>query len=354
MKAAVIVGKGKIEIEELPKPVPGPGLVLLKVIYCSICGSDVEFLYGPHWEMANKELTRMKETIRGHEDVVRVEALGEGVSGWTVGDRVVIAHYPCGTCYYCKRGLSDLCLHGRVRGHPYDGTPSPIPNVHRLGSMAEYILRIPASLLKVPDAVSDEEAAMTEPLATGVTAVHPARIQIGDSVAVIGLGYIGLMVLGAAIAAGAAPLIAVDKNKDRLAIAGKMGANVLLNPDETDVVQEAVEATQAGPDFAFSCVSSGAKGVLEQAFEMVRRKGRVIIVGNSAPATFSTSKWMTKEVRVEGVVHMGQKMYHALKLMEFKRVNVRPVITEIIPLEEAQRAFESLREHKNLAVLLKP
>ena len=187
--------------------------------------------------MANKDqLTRMKETIRGHEDVARVEALGEGVSGWTVGDRVVIAHYPCGTCYYCKRGLSDLCLHGRVRGHPYDGTPSPIPNVHRLGSMAEYILRIPASLLKVPDAVSDEEAAMTEPLATGVTAVHPAGIRIGDSVAVIGLGHIGLMVLGAAIAAGAVPLIAVDKNKDRLAIAGKMGANVLLNPDETDVI----------------------------------------------------------------------------------------------------------------------
>jgi threonine dehydrogenase-like Zn-dependent dehydrogenase len=162
------------------------------------------------------------------------------------------------------------------------------------------------------------------------------------------------MVLAAAVAAGAAPLIAIDRNKDRLAIAGKMGANILLNPDETDIIKEAVDVTQAGPDFAFSCVSSGVKGVLEQAFEMVRRKGRVIIVGNSAPATFATSKWMTKEVRVEGVVHRGQKMYHALKLMEYKRVNVRQVITEIIPLVEAQRAFESLRDHKNLAVLLKP
>ena len=355
MKAASVAGKGKIQIEKLPKPEPGPGMVLLKVIYCSICGSDVERVYGSHWDrVTEQQLAGMKGAILGHEQVARIEALGEGVIGLSVGDRVVSIHLPCGNCYYCRRGLSNLCMGGKTRGHPYDGTPSSNPNAHRYGAMTEYIVRSARHQIKIPDGVSDEEAAMTEPLATGVTAVHSAGVKIGDSVVVIGVGHIGLCVLAAAKAAGAAPLIAVDLNQSRLSVALEIGANIALNPNDTDVIQSVVDITEAGPDIAFVCVSSQAPGVLGQAFEMVRREGRVILVGNAASEPLPAGKWLTKEVRVEGVVHMGEKMVPAMKLIEYNQVDVKPMITEIIPLDEAQRAFDSLHHAENIAVLLKP
>ena len=355
MKAASVAGPGKIRIEEIPKPEVLPGMLLLKVIYCSICGSDVERVYSTPATVVSEELrAETGGAILGHEYVARVEAVGKGVTGWSVGDRVVDVHLPCGRCYYCKRGLGDLCMGGRVRGHPYDGTRPPIPNIHRMGAMTEYIIRPAASRLKVPESVTDEEAAMTEPLATGVTAALCSGVKLGDSVVVIGVGHIGLMVMVAARGAGAAPLIVTDKNPSRLDIAIEMGANIALNPDKTDVIKAVVNITEAGPDIAFVCVSSRATGVLEQAFEMVRYGGRVILVGNAAPASLNPSKWLTKEVRVEGTVHMGEAMVPALKLLEYKQVNVRPSITEIIPLEEAQRGFDSLRNGTNVAVLLKP
>jgi len=355
VKAASVRGKGQIEIEELPVPEPPAGMVLLKVLYCSICGSDVERLYSPVWDLATEEqLKGLRGAILGHEHVARVQKLGEGVTGLSVGDRVVDMHIPCGTCYYCIRGMGDLCMGGRVRGHPYDGTPPPVPGPSRWGAMAEYTVRPARRLLKVPDSISDEEAAMTEPLATGVTALHAAGTRIGDSAVIIGVGHIGLCVLAAARAAGAAPLIAIDKNRARLRVAADMGANIVLNPDDTDVIQAVVDATRAGPDFAFTCVSSQAAGVLEQAFEMVRFEGTVIIVGAPAPAALPTGKWLTKRVTVRGVVHMGEKMFPSLRLMEHRRVDVRPMITEVVPLEDTQRGFESLRDGQNIAVLLKP
>jgi len=355
MKAVSIKGKGQVQIEDIPVPEPGPGLVLNKVLYCSICGADVERLYGAHWDLQPEDqLTRLRGTIQGHEHVCRVEAVGPGVTNLKVGDRAVDVHVPCGRCYYCLRGMSDLCMGGRVRGYPYDGTPSPYPNANRQGAMAEFIIRRAVNELKVPDNISDEEAAMTEPLATGVTAVHSAGIRIGDSAVVIGVGHIGLMVSAAAKAAGAAPLIALDKINTRLDIARQVGANIVLNPNDTDCLQKVVDITHAGPDVVFVCVSSQAPGVVGQAFEMVRREGRVILVGNAASEVLPFGKWLTKEVRVEGVVHMGEKMLPSLKLMEFQRVNVKPVITEIVPLVEAQRGFDSLHTGKNIAVLLKP
>jgi threonine dehydrogenase-like Zn-dependent dehydrogenase len=336
MKAASIKGKGQIQIEDLPKPEPGPGALLLKVLYCSICGSEVERLYGGHWDKMEEtnRSSYLKGAIQGHEYVARVEALGEGVTGFSVGDRVLDIHGCCGRCYYCIRGMGHLCMGGRVRGYPYDGAAAPQPGANRHGAMAEYILRPAMLRLKVPDTVSDQEAAMCEPLATGVTAVKAAGIGLGESAAVIGVGHIGLMVLAAAKAAGAAPLVAIDTNDARLEVARRVGADVTLN--------------------VFPCVRFRASGILEEAFEMVGRRGKIILVGMTAPAAPNTGVWVSKEVRIEGALHMGQEMVPALKLLEYKRANVEPCITEIMPLTEAQRAFDSLHDQTNIAVLLKP
>ena len=168
------------------------------------------------------------------------------------------------------------------------------------------------------------------------------------------MGHIGLMVLGAAKAAGAAPLIAIDLKPERLEVARKMGANYTIDASKQDPIAEVVKITEAGADIAFTVASFRATGILAQAFEMVRYHGRVMIVGSTGPATLDTGKWETKEVRVEGTVHMGECNVIAMKLMENKRVDVTPTITEVIPLAETQRAFESLKDGTNLAVLLKP
>ena len=355
MKAVSVAGKGKVQIEEIPKPEVHSGTLLIKVIYCSICGSDIERVYGPHWDTGGPRLEGIKGSILGHEWVGRVEEVGEGVEGWSVGDRTVDGKGFCGRCWYCVRGMPFLCLGGRVRGHPFDyyQSSTPLPPQRR-GALTEYVVRPAAGRLKVPDHVSDEEAAMSEPLATGVTATLHAEVRLGDAAVVIGVGHIGLSVLSAVKAAGAAPLIAIDRIDARLKVAREMGANITINADKTDVIQEVVNITEAGADVILIAVSSQSPGVVEQAFEMVRHGGRIMIVGNAAPATLNSGRWLAKEVRVEGTVHTGEAMIPAMALIENGRVNLKPMVTEVIPLEEAQRAFDSLRNGTNIAVVLKP
>jgi len=356
LKAVSVKNKGEIQIEDLPIPEPGPGALLLKVLYCSICGSEVERLCGAHWDTMDEDArnTYLRGSILGHEYVGEVAALGEGVTGFSIGDRVLDVFNCCGKCYYCIRGMGNLCMWGRVRGHPYDGAVAPTAGANRGGAMAEFIIRPATWRLKVPDSVSDEEAAMCEPLATGVTAAKAAGINLGDSAVVVGVGHIGLMVLAAAKAAGAAPIIAVDTNNARLEVARQFGADFTINPQEKDSIDAVVEVTEAGAEVVFVCTGFGAATVLEGAFEMVRRRGRIILVGAPDPVALPTWKWQVKEVRIEGALHMGQEMVPALNLLEYKRVNVQPCITEIIPLTEAQRAFDSLHDQTNIAVLLKP
>jgi len=355
VKAVSVVGKGKVQIEEIPKPEVRPGTLLMKVIYCSLCGSDIERVYGPHWDTDSPRLESIKGSILGHEWVGRVGEVGEGVEGWSVGDRTVDGRLFCGRCWYCVRGMPFLCMGGKVRGHPYEYTLSDTPPPpQRYGALTEYVVRPAAGRLKVPDHVSDEEAAMSEPLATGVTSVLNAEVRLADATVVIGVGHIGLSVLAAAKAAGAAPIIAIDKIDARLEIARQMGANITLNADKVDVIKEVVAITEAGPDVIFLATSSQAPGILEQAFEMVRYHGRIMITGQAAPATLNPGRWLTKEVRVEGTVHTGEAMIPSMKLIENGQVNLKPMVTEVIPLEEAQRAFDSLHDGTNVAVALRP
>ena len=355
MKAISVAGKGKVQIEDIPKPEVLPGTLLIKVNFCSLCGSDIERVYGPHWEEDATRSAYLKTSILGHEWVGEVAEIGEGVEGWSVGDRSVDGRLTCGHCWYCVRGMSQLCMGGAVRSHPYAyyQSKSP-PPPGRWGALTEYVIRPAAGRLKVADHVSDEEAAMTEPLATGVTSVLNAEVKLAESTVIVGCGHIGLSTLAAAKAAGAAPLIAIDKMDERLEVARQMGANYTFNPEKTDVIKEVVELTEAGPDVIFIAVSSQAAGIVEQAFEMVRYHGRIMIVGVAGATTLSPARWLTKEVRIEGTVHMGEAMIPAAALIENGQVNLKPMVTEVIPLEDAQRAFDSMRDRENIAVVLKP
>jgi len=347
MKAAVIHQDTRsIEIKEVPEPTVQPGTLLLKTIYCSICGSDIEYLDGALQDLASFEA--YDGVTLGHEWVAEIAATGEGVSGWSVGDRVAYCptKRPCGVCYFCRRFMYHLCIGGLSRGSVFGGQSFGL----RGGAMAEYFIKTPNLVQSVPENVPSEEACLAEPLATGIGSVTAADLGPGKSAVIIGAGKIGLGAMLCARASGAAPIILVDLVKSRLDKALEMGADVVLNAAEVDVTAEVIKLTDAGPDAVLICVREGA--VLNQAAQMVRLGGTIALTGFVNPMPVDPRIWTEKQLTIKG--HISGPVQTALNLMANRLVDVRPLISEIMPLEDAQRGFDSIRSGRNIAVLLKP
>jgi len=344
MKAAVTTGKkGQIIVKEVPKPEVQPGQLLLKTRYCSICGSDLEYITGAI-QYGGSYLR--EGTIMGHEFSAEVVAVGQGVDGWSVGERGTINSAPrvCGSCYYCRRGLYRLCIGGANSPGVWD----PMN-----GAMAEYFVMNPnglPGLLKVPEGISDEEAALVEPLANGVASVENAGLKPGDSVTIIGAGKIGLGAMLCAKLAGATLVIVIDIRKSRLDKALEMGADVVLNPTEVDVVPEVLKLTEVGTDAVLVCVRES--DVLDQAAKMVRRGGTIVVTGVLGPCKVTPHLWLRKNLTLKS--HYSGSCTTSLRLIAHKKIDVKPMISAVMPLEDVQEAFDSMLSGKNIVVLLKP
>ncbi len=346
MRAAVIQKDMSVKVQEVPTPSVEAGTLLLKTIYCSICGSDIEYL-----DQALKNVPGFETYvggILGHEWVAEVAAVGDGVEGWSVGDRAAycLAKRTCGQCYYCRRGLYHLCLGGPSRGTVF-GKES---YGSRAGAMAEYFVKRANFAQPVPETVTSEEACLAEPLATGIGSVNAAGLRLGDSAVIIGAGRIGLAAMLCAKANGIAPIIVIDLLKSRLDKALELGAHFALNASDTDVVSAVLEITEAGSDAVLICVRDGR--VLNEAVQMVRRGGSIALTGFMAPMEVHPAIWIEKQVTIKA--HWSGPVTAALNLMANKIIDVRPLISEIMPLEEVQRGFDSMRSGENIAVLLKP
>jgi threonine dehydrogenase-like Zn-dependent dehydrogenase len=241
MKAAVTTGvKREIVIEEIPKPSVKPGKLLLKIKYCSICGTDLEYLDN---SLAYRPGGALKAgAILGHEYCAEAVEIGEGVEGWSIGERATISGFrpTCSECYFCRRRLYHLC-HGKDNERGIYTQAMAGGYGGRIGALTEYIVRPPSALLKIPEGVSDGEAALVEPLNVGVGSVNLAEIEPGDSAVIVGAGKIGLGTMLVAKAAGAFPVIVTDVHKNRLDKALEMGADVTLNAAEDDVISEVVK-----------------------------------------------------------------------------------------------------------------
>ena len=270
MQAAVFVEKGKIELREVPKQVPGPGQALMKVTLTTICGTDVHILKG--------EYPVKPGLIVGHEPVGRIEALGPGVTGFEVGDRVIVgAITPCGQCRACLSGHGAQCNHGgdafeALGGWRFGNTIN--------GCQAEYVLvpNAQANLAKIPAGLADEDVLLCpDIMSTGFSAVERGGVGIGDSVVVFAQGPIGLSATAGARLAGATLIIAVDSVPRRLEQAKRMGADVLLNYKEQDVVSEIKRLTGGGADVAIEAL--GTQQTFEACLRSVRAGGVVSSLG---------------------------------------------------------------------------
>jgi alcohol dehydrogenase len=270
MRAAVFQGKNRIGIREVPRPVPGPGQALVRVTLTTICGTDVHILKGEYFVKQG--------LIVGHEPVGVVEALGPGVTGYQAGDRVIIgAITPCGQCGACLSGHSSQCGHGgsgyqALGGWRFGNTID--------GCQAEYVL-VPdaqANLAVVPAGLSDEEVVLCpDIMSTGFSAIERGKVRLGDTVAVFAQGPIGLCATAGARLAGASLVIGVDSVPERLAVARKMGADVVLNYKEQDVLAEIKRLTGGGVDVAVEAL--GQQATFENALRSVHPGGTVSSLG---------------------------------------------------------------------------
>ncbi|MBW1782601.1 MAG: 2,3-butanediol dehydrogenase [Deltaproteobacteria bacterium] len=271
MKAAVWHKKGDIRIEEIAAPSPGPGQVKVKVKACGICGSDLhEFREGPFIIPSRPHPLTGRQggpVILGHEFAAEVVEIGEGVTRFSLGDRVVVNPLIyCGECPYCRRGQHIMCTKLGTVGFAADG------------AFAEYGVFYDYALLKLPDAVTDDMGAFVEPLAVAVHAVNRSGMGIGDSVAVVGAGPIGLLVMQACLAAGAARVFVVEPMKARREIASETGAAAVIDPGKTDPGKEIGAFTEVlRADVAFDCV--GNQSSFDTAVRVTGRRAHICVVG---------------------------------------------------------------------------
>jgi L-iditol 2-dehydrogenase len=329
MKAAMLYGVKDLRIEDIPTPMVEMGEVLVKVKVAATCGTDLKIFQRGYVEKVIK-----LPTVFGHEWAGDVVEVGEGLEWPEEGMRVRAGNSaPCLRCPMCQRGKYNLCEN----------------MIWLWGAYAEYI-KVPARMVQVnmqevPQHVSYEEAAITEPLACVLHGVEEARVKLGDIVAIVGAGPIGLLHLLSVKKMGAEKVIIVDLVEERLGFAEKLGADEVVNAGERDVVEAVRESTGGyGADVVIEAI--GLPATWEQALKLVRKGGTVLEFGGCLPGTeirLGTELLHYGEVTVLGAFHATPLHFRrALNLVASGVIDVRSLVTRRMGLGEVGEAFEVL------------
>ncbi len=346
MRAVVYRGERRVEVADVADPViDDPGDAIVRVTTSAICGSDLHFVHG-------KAPLDPGETM-GHEAVGVVERVGDRVARFVPGTRVVTSFsIACGACWFCERGQTQLCEDARILGAGLFGGA--------LGGAQAELLRVPnadVNLLAVPDAVDDERAIFVgDVLTTGFHAAELAAIGPGDHVAVVGAGPVGHLAIQSALLREPAEVVAIDLEPERLALAERAGA-VPVNAAERNPQTAVFERTGGrGADVVIEAVGSPA--AFERALDVVRRGGRVLVVGMYASETFEAQLgvWWTRalDLRFTGLCPVHAVWERAMAELERGRLDPTPLISHRLPLEEAARGYELFGARRATKVLLLP
>lgn len=343
MIGLVAYPSGKLDLEEVPIPMIGqnpyaPHDVLLEVQYCGICGSDVH-----RWnEDKTGVQTSLKPVVAGHEIVGVVKQIGEKVSTVQAGDRVVceiVTHY-CGHCKACREGRYNICntlapMEGRA--HYTTG-----------GGFAPYTVWPEWQLHKLPNNVSSREASLMEPTAGSVHSVITRMgVKAGESVAILGPGARGILLMQICKAIGAGPIIMTGLERDesfRLEMAKKMGADYVINADKEDVRSRVLELTDnIGVDVVLE--NSGSVEPIQESLDIVRKGGKVLWAGGGIRggiiAPIDTHKIIVKEIDVKGEIsQLPYDWETAIQLVGTGKVNLKPLVTHVVPLSDWRAGFE--------------
>lgn len=306
---------------DLPVPPFGEDEVLIRVRACGICGSDVHGMDGSTGR-------RIPPLVMGHEAAGEIVEVGPAVGGWAIGDRVTFdSTIFCGRCAYCARGEINLCDNRQVLG-------VSCGDYRRNGAFAEYVT-VPARILcRLPDGLSYERAAMVEPVSIAVHGVNRGLVGPGDRVVVVGAGMIGLLVMQVAKHRGAKEVIAVDIDAGKLDLARSLGATAVAKSGEGIEVDVAIEAV-------------GITETVGMAMKCVRKGGRVALVGNLSPRVeMPLQIVVTRELTVYGVCASQNDYPESLELIASGAVQVDPILSARIGLEEAAEYFTRLHNRE--------
>ncbi len=341
MKAALLypdnTPEGKFRIEDIPKPEIGAGEVLIKVDFCGICGTDLHMPYD-----ALRMVQRTQHPLIGHEFSGVITNVGDGVKKLKVGDKVVgEAVVPCLSCKACKEGKLNICYELKSIGF------------HLPGSFAEYV-KLPAfKVLKIPEGVSQEHAALTEPLSVALHGVNRSRVKSGDSVVIFGDGPIGLG-MAQMVRRIASKVILVGAVHQRLKVAEELKVDSAINATEPNYQTKLRSAVGViGADIILEV--SGNPTVPQLALEICARGGRIVQTGLSMSS--STVPWMhimSKELEIVGANGYLNEFSTVLDMMSKKMITPEILISTIRPLEEINEAMAAARAYQVNKVLLKP
>jgi (R,R)-butanediol dehydrogenase/meso-butanediol dehydrogenase/diacetyl reductase len=342
-RGAVLTADRQATIEERPLPEVGPSDGVVKIDYCGICGSDL------HAWQADGGIYAYG-TLMGHEATGTVEEVGPDVKLLKAGDRVAINGFtPCGVCVACRNDRANACVDNMIR------TIGQTPKLDGAFADRIWLPSIDATAVKMPDKLTAEYGAFTEPAATGVHAIRISNYKPGDTVAVLGAGPIGLLCVAGLQAAGAGKIIVSQSPGPRAELAMEFGADAIINPrdDKVSVGEQIRKITDGGADVVIEC--AGAPAALQQSIDMARPGGQVILVGvNERETPIIPTSLMFGEIELKGSLAWTHKDFRiAVDFMASGEVNLKPLLSGVISLDEIQKeGFERLKADKSLIKLL--
>ncbi|GIU70943.1 MAG: alcohol dehydrogenase [Candidatus Nitrosocaldaceae archaeon] len=324
MKAA-FVDDNKVVIKEVQEPKIGRNDLLVRMKACGICGSDLEKVYGRYGVVSRR---------LGHEPSGEIIAVGDNIKDFNIGDRVFVHHHvPCYECHYCKHGDHTMCKH-------YQKSNIEPCGLSELFLVPEWNI-VRGGVIKLPDHVSFEEAAMIEPLACCIRAIDKIGIMKDDNIAVIGVGPAGMMQIMLAKLYGARTF-AIDINEFRLKFAKTNGADYALNVKD-DVRENAIRYTDnIGMDAVI--VSTGHPSAFELALQIIRSGGKIILFGVPAKNTsieLDLNHIFTNEIKILPSLAASEiETRKAFELISEKKIDIDKIITHKFRLEDSNKAFE--------------
>jgi 2-desacetyl-2-hydroxyethyl bacteriochlorophyllide A dehydrogenase len=347
MRALVFRGPNQIGVEQVSIPHSGPGEALIRVTLTTICGTDLHILKG--------EYPVKPGLVIGHEPVGVIHEMGVGLSGYAIGDRVLVgAITPCGQCSYCLGGDWSQCG-GRIGGWRFGNTIN--------GAQAEYLLvpNAQANLAKIPDDLTDEQVVLLADIAsTGISAAESGEVQIGDTVAVFAQGPIGLCATAGAKLKGAGFIITVESDPVRAAMSKRMGADVVVDHTKSDAVEEIRRMTSGkGVDIAIEAL--GTQATFESALRVLRAGGTLSSLGVysgklSVPLGPFAAGLGDHKIVTTLCPGGKERMRRLMELVRHGRLDLRPLLTHSFGLDQIAEAYKLFGERREgvIKVAIRP
>lgn len=345
MRAAVYYAPGDIRVEDHPEPIPTEDNIIVEIHCCAICGTDVKLA-----TIGNPRCHPPR--IIGHELVGHIVHIGSQSTGFAPGERVTLATtLACGNCPYCQLGLGNLCPNARPISYDFDG------------GFAERLAIPPLAItggnvVKVPDAVTDEEAALSEPLSCVINALELANLKSGDTVLILGGGPLGALHAEAAKAMGAKTVIIVQRSEPRVSLLRRLNGVIVINGSREDVLAAVEEQTGGlGADIVSVCAPT--REAQEQAISFARKGGTVSLFASlpkdAADITLNSRTIHYGELRLTGASDSRpEHVRKAVQLMAVRKIDVTPLFTHRVSLEDIQTGLELMVAKQSLKVLVYP